>query len=72
MTESKPKTSYQNTFLIIHDDELEDPNTNELKSEKYKNDFIEWNDSWKSKPNEVFNHQIRAEDQIDGQKWDKY
>lgn len=53
-----PKHKYQNTFCIIHDDEFQniDPEQN---SNCIGSDSIEWNDSWKSEPNEVFEHQIR-------------
>lgn len=72
MSELKQKTIYQSTFLIIHDDELVNLNTDELQSGSFKNDFIEWNDSWKTKPNDAFKHQIRVEDQNDSYKKDKY
>ena len=72
MSDKKPNTLYQNTFLIIHDDELMNINTDEMQSSIVKKDFVEWYDSWKSKPNDVFKHQLRVEEQSDNHKSDTF
>lgn len=66
------KPTYQNTFLLIHDDELIDINTEDFKAEAARRDFIEWNDSWKTKPNDVFKHQIRVESSNSNQQDDDF
>jgi hypothetical protein len=51
------------TWEIFHDDELVFHNFVEEDDSHFENNMIEWQDSFKTIPNDIFMHQIRSNTQ---------